>query len=150
MEELKKKEEQEKKKNEEEAKQKEKEANEARAKMVKVFSNLGKPKAEETKKTKKSGSVVRSRSKTGKTTKPLSYKKTLEEKVSGLLSKPVESAEVLKIYSKELTEFIKKEFLYPMVAQAIIHGDSVRLARKGQNLFENRPVIKHVYKWARD
>lgn len=162
QEEEKQKQEEEKRKQEEEAKKKEEEAKKKaleekkkrQADEKKSKTRQGKPsqtqttpKINENKSSARSGSVkASSRSQN----KKVPSKPTLEERVSKILQVPSEHAQVLRSHTRNLTETIKKEILYPLIDSVVGFGDSILLARQGQKLYESRPVIKHVYKWSSD
>ena len=153
LEELKKKEklEQEKKKKElEEKKKKEQAEKQAKSAIGKVFQNIGKTKPVEEKKIvpKRSGSAVNSNRTQGK--KSLPIKRNPNEKSSKLLHQSSENLLSSRVFSKDLLDMVRKEFIYPLISRVATQGDSILQARHDQHLFENRPVTRHVYKWGKD
>lgn len=143
---IKEKEAQEKKKKEFDEKIKKDQENKLR--IAKALDAATKPKPEAKKNAKRPGSVGPRKSGTEKKKEPI--KKTLEDKVSRLIKQPIENDLVSKMYSRELMDMMKKEFILPLISQAIVHGDSILLARQGQVRYENRPVTKYVYKWHKE
>lgn len=101
---------------------------------------------------KKPKPILKSGSESMQTTNRARFRKpnaiktlTIEEKAAKAAPKPTESASLLRLKEKEQNDMIKREFLLPMIADAVAHGESLMLARKLQHDFERRPVVKHWF-----
>jgi Ca2+-binding EF-hand superfamily protein/serine/threonine protein kinase len=131
-----------------------KKAEQAKAEEAKKAEQLKlaeiKRKADE--ETKKPRSILRSGTDSAQTTNRARFRRapakktlTIEEKAAKTAPKPTESATLLKLKEKELSELIKREFLVPIISAAVAHGESLMLARQLQQDYERRPVIKHWF-----
>jgi Ca2+-binding EF-hand superfamily protein/serine/threonine protein kinase len=139
----------------EEAKRQEevKKAEQAKAEEAKKAEQLKlaevKRKADE--ESKRPRSILRSGTDSAQTTNSARFRKTpgkktltIQEKAART-AKPTETAKLLKLKEKELSELIKQEFLMPIISAAEAHGESLMLARQLQQNHERRPVIRHWF-----
>lgn len=55
-----------------------------------------------------------------------------------------------EIAAREFREFMKVEYVVPLINTALVQADYIILARAGQSALENRPVTKYFYPWVTD